>query len=179
MSISLSLCVYLALTYTQVLSPSQMLFMLPHWRLCPQQKHVSFPLDLDLACDLSLICGLLCLLLPLPNWCTTFASNWGRTPLSFFLVSSFKILVFTTSKDKFSSWHEVLRDTTRFSQLSGSIHSSSKAYIASSNGNLGCCGWFDGSPFWNKRSNGKHTLKNWWNVTQTWMQPRLTLSFSC
>ena len=81
-------------------------------------KACEFPLDLDLVCALSLFFGLLCLLLPLPDYCATYASNWGRTPLSFLLVSSFRILVFTNCEDKFSSWHEVLRDTSRFSQLS-------------------------------------------------------------
>ena len=44
--------------------------------------------------------------------------------------------------EKFSSWHEVLRVTTRFSQLSGRVHNSRMACIASSRGNLVAASWF-------------------------------------
>ena len=52
------------------------------------------------------------------------------------------MLVFTTCKDMFSSLQEVLSDTTRFSQLSGRVHCSNMAYIASSNGNFVDASWF-------------------------------------
>ena len=66
----------------------------------------------------------------------------GQDTFVFLLGSSFKILVFTTCIDRFSSWHEVLRVTTRFSQLSGKVHISRMAYIASSRGNLAAARWF-------------------------------------
>ena len=98
--------------------------------------HIKLPLDFNLTWDFSLLCALLCLFLPLPVCWATSHSNWDRTPLSFLLGSSFRILVFTTCIHKFSSWQEVLRVTTRFSQLSRRLHISRIACIASSRGNL-------------------------------------------
>ena len=70
------------------------------------------------------------------------SSDSDKAFLSSLLVSLFRMLVFTPCRDRFSSLHEALSDTIKFSQLSGRVHNSNRACIRKSHGNFADANWF-------------------------------------